>query len=504
MISQRAPLWFAATGLALLAGSMSVTTAGSVGAGPAPAPVVVEGDVIDTYTADPGGVAVDSWIVWICAIDAGGPVPPVAITATQAAGVLNTDVAPYFEWLSEGAYRATFTAGGTLPAGTNDAELANCSDAAMTAPASAGFAGAVVIVDAVTQNAFAQSGHQSCTTPPCTGSTTLPTNRRYAELAAQNILTTIAGGADLATTSHELGHALDWGHAGAPQPYRSDQPGQTGSTGIVDPQAPWIDDLFPGFVTWFDAAITSFIPPLPTLGSARAAVGAGPVDCSTALPPTPGFTICALYGSLEYGDVTDIMGTTPTPLSTDRGAIPQTQVFNRYAAGWVAPDDVETSDGTFAEYDVAPLGVDGTQMVVIRTDDSRRYFTIEARADSPFLGAARLRPGAENAGVFLHLVDQRPDACGRPLCWGDVGWKTMMAEGTPWTFDHVLSVGERTTVDGIPVEVVAHNGDGTYTLRIGEPPNVDPSGPSDPLDVDSAPSPRATATPVPVRPAFTG
>lgn len=457
-------------------------------AGGDPAPFVVESDVVDVYSSHPSGVRVDRWIVWICAIEPGGPTAPVPLTPEEAAAVFDARLAPYFVWLSEGAYRPEFTAGGTLPAGTDDVDFADCSADAIAAPASAGFAGAVVITDAPGGMAYAESGHMDCASPPCVGATTLPANQRYATLGADNVVVTPSGQPDLATSAHEIGHALDWGHASASQSYRTDQPGETGYGGTVDPEAPWIDDLYFGYVENFDAGLARVIPGTLGLAEARAAVPPGPLTCDS-LPPMPGFTICALFGGLEYGNVTDVMGSTPTPLSDDRTAIPQTQVFNRYAAGWVSPDDVETHAGSFAEYDVAPIGVDGTEMVVLPTHDPRRFVTIEGRSDSSFLAADQLRSGAENSGVLLHLVDQRPDACGVALCWGDTGWKTMVAAGTPWTFGHVLAPGESTSVDGVAVEVVSLNADGTYTIRIGDaPPAADPDQAVVPTPIVRSPS----------------
>jgi hypothetical protein len=172
-------------------------------------------------------------------------------------------------------------------------------------------------------------------------------------------------------------------------------------------------------------------------------------------------------------------------------------VFNRYAAGWVPDEDVEVHGDEGDLYDLAPIGVDGTQMVVLSTSDSERYFTIEARADSPFLGAGDLRPGAENTGVLLHVIDQVSGACGNDLCWGDTPWKTMMAQGTPWTFDHVLGVGESATVEGVPIRVVSLNADGTFTVEVGEVP--EPLAPAGPV-VPAA----SVATPVATEPSFTG
>ena len=462
-------------------------------------PLVVNRDVVDVYSSDPSGVRVDPFIVWICAIDPGGPVPPVALTAAEAADVLQTKITPYYEWLSAGAYRPEFTAGGSLPAGTNEAERADCHDAAINDAASAGFAGAVVITNAPVQNAFGQSGHKVACAPmpaPCTGSTTLPDNRRYMELGAQNVVATSFGEADFGTPAHEIGHTLDWGHAGPPPRYQADE--QAAMGGMVDPQAPWLDDVYEGFVEVIDHGLAFAFPGLPGLAAARAALGPGDVDCATALPPDPAFIVCVPYFNLAYGDVTDVMGTTPTPLSADTRTIPQTQVFNRYAAGWVPDEDVEVFGGHGAVYHLAPIGVHGTQMVVLPTGNDQRYFTIEARADSPFLGAGDLRPGAQNTGVLLHVVDQESGACGNDLCWGDTNWKTMMAQGTPWTFDHVLGVGQSATVEGVPVQVVSLNADGTYTVQVGEVP--EPLTPAAGPVVPAAP----VATPAAAVPSFTG
>jgi hypothetical protein len=266
---------------------------------------------------------------------------------------------------------------------------------------------------------------------------------------------------------------------------------------MVDPQAPWLDDLYEGSIAVFDQVLMLADPALLGLAAARAALGSSDVDCGTAAPPSPEFTVCQLYSNLEYGDVTNVMGSTPTPLSADTRTIPQTQVFNRYAAGWVPDEDVEVHGDEGDLYDLAPIGVDGTQMVVLSTSDSERYFTIEARADSPFLGAGDLRPGAENTGVLLHVIDQVSGACGNDLCWGDTPWKTMMAQGTPWTFDHVLGVGESATVEGVPIRVVSLNADGTFTVEVGEVP--EPLAPAGPV-VPAA----AVATPVATEPSFTG
>jgi hypothetical protein len=130
-------------------------------------------------------------------------------------------------------------------------------------------------------------------------------------------------------------------------------------------------------------------------------------------------------------------------------------------------------------------------MLVLPSSDPRRYVTVEARAPSQFL------PGAENAGMMVHLVDQRPGSCGDPICWGDSDWKTMLVNGTPWSRDQLLEPGDELDVDGVPVAVVAANADGTYTVRVGPAPAPAPTPVAPTL-------PAVVATPVSRTPSFTG
>lgn len=443
----------------------------AAGADPA-GPTVVEADAVRTYSIDPSGERVDPWVVWVCTVAPGGEVTErIPMTPGEVVDVLETQIAPYYAWLSEGAYRPSFSPGGTLAAGSVDGP-GSCVADAIAAPASAGYAGAIVITDAPLGDiAFGDSGHKdSCSSPPCVGSDVLPGNGRSVLLGAQGIFATATSGdADFAETAHELGHTLDWGHAGSPLGYRDQETLAPYYVGPVDPDAPWIDEAFPGFVDLFDAIATEM--GLPSVAEARAALPSDPLPCLSF--PTPAVeTICLLYTGLEYGDVTDVMATTPSPLSTSRSAIPATQSFNRYAAGWVTPDEVVTHDGGFEEVTLAPVGGEGKAMVVLPTDDAARFFTVEPLSPSPFSPAPELRPGAITTGVALHLVDQTPGACGSSACWGDVAWKTTIERGTPWAFGHVLQAGDVATVSGVRVEVTSLAADGTAVVRIGDQPPV--------------------------------
>lgn len=468
----------------------------SAGAAEPELPEVVEGDVVRVYSSDPSGVRVDPWIVWVCEVEPGGSVPErLDIDAADVVAALEAEIAPYFEWLSRGAYLPTYTPGGSIASGTNDPDdaITTCMDDAVASPTSAGFAGAVVILNAPYEDAVGQSGHQACSSPPCTGSTTLPGNQRTIQLGAHDLFTTTTIGTPwLAETAHEFGHTIDWGHAGPDERYRGHEPDETPYVPTAA-DAPWLDEIDPAALELLDSAIES--QGLPSIQADRAALGSASVDCNevfTKPPTTPGWSLCILLSVLAYGGLYDVMGTTPSPLSPDTERIPQTQVFNRYAAGWLGADEVAVHDGGFAEYRVAPIEVDGTQMLVLPGSDPRRYVTVEARAATPFL------PGDENAGVLVHLVDQRPGACGSPICWGDSDWKTTVYDGDPWNRSQLLEPGDRTTVEGTPVEVVAAHADGSFTIRVGEPP-AEPLAPATPPL-----RPAAVATPVGRSPAFTG
>lgn len=472
------------------AGSWTGPAAAATGA---ELPLVVEGDTVRVYSSDSSGQHLDPWVVWVCHVDPGGSVPErLPLTPADVVTELEARIAPYFEWLSGGAYRPTFTAGGSIDSGSDDPATAiqNCNAPATTSPMSAGFAGAVVIADAPTDGGYGQSGHGNCASPPCPAPTTLPDNQRYLDLGAHDLFaTTTVGTPRLAETAHEFGHTLDWGHAGPAveyQVYEPEQPGYQPTAG----DAPWLDDTVPALFASLDPFLTTH--GLPTIEADRTALGSASVDCASVPPAGPGHSLCLLLRLLPYGDVYDLMGPDPSLLTPDTLALPQSQVFNRYAAGWLDDDEIEVHPGGFGEYVLAPIDVAGTQMLVLPGSDPERFVTIEARRATPFF------PGGVNDGVQVHLVDQGPVAEGGPLCWGDCDWKTTVQGGSPWSLNQMLGPGGTVVVDGEPVEVVSANAEGTYTIRIGNPPE----GPS--TTIDSSTTAPASPAVVVARPTFTG
>ena len=453
----------AVVGLLGLVGLALVGSGVGAGAQGTDVPYVAQHAAVSAYSHDPGGVAVDRWAVWVCEIAPGldlGTDERVALDPADAAEALTATITPYFEWLSDGAYRPTFTPMGTIDPGPQPSPGAAedaCKDDAIAG--SAGFQGALAVKTSADRGAEATSGHELCGgAVPCTADV-LPDSRRAGVIGAANLVeTTTFGPPDLASTAHEIGHALDWQHADA---------------GFLTP------DNEP---EW--ERILASVP-------GGDSIDLDPLRELLADPDATPEEIRLLFGLtnfvLEYGDITDIMGATPSPRA---GAAPteviQTQVFNRHAAGWLDPDEVVVHEGGVQEVALAPLGVDGVQMVVLPTGDRLEYVTLEARQATPFF------PSEDAPGVIAHRIDMRPEVCGRATeCWGEE-WRTEAIGGYPWELGQVAPVGDVRTILGVRVEVLAVDADGVFTVRLGE----------------AAPTTTTTTAPPPVAvvatPAFTG
>ena len=453
---------------ALIAGAGPLHAGAAQTTGP---PYVAQQAAVRAYSHDPSGVAVDRWAVWVCEVDPSvdvGSAERLSVTPSEAATALTDDLASYFLWLSDGAYQPTFTPQGTLAPGPG-LTLGEVEDLcrAQAVAGSAGFQGAMVVLTSPGLGAEASSGHEMCGgVVPCTASV-LPDSDRAAVMGGGTVFdTTTYGPADLATAAHELGHALDWAHADA----------GLFTAANTDQWALLNAQLTPGFQ----------LPPAD-LDDLRELV----LDPSTP-PDVVRQTLRFMNGALEYGDVTDIMGATPMQRADAAPRdIVQTMAFNRFAAGWIADEDIVVHAGGLQVVDLTPIGVDGVQMVVLPTGDERTYRTLEVRAATPFF------PGEAHAGVIVHRIDQRPQVCGHATepCWGEA-WRTEAIGGLPFGFGQVMGVAEARTIDGVRVEVLAIAADGTATVQLGTP---EPAAPST-TTTTAAPAP----APVVARPSFTG
>ncbi|MDJ0792113.1 MAG: S-layer homology domain-containing protein [Acidimicrobiia bacterium] len=145
-----------------------------------------------------------------------------------------------------------------------------------------------------------------------------------------------------------------------------------------------------------------------------------------------------------------------------------TIVINRYAAGWIDPDDMALWNGGSQTVTLHEIGVDGTQGFVVDTGDE--FFVLGARissANDPF-------PPVWN-GVEVYEVD-RCDTCWslnadvRPKPAVPFAWQDQSMYGQP--LDHVLGIGESIVLGDATVTVSSSTSD-SFTLTIsgeGDPP----------------------------------
>ncbi len=165
------------------------------------------------------------------------------------------------------------------------------------------------------------------------------------------------------------------------------------------------------------------------------------------------------YRFSPYDHPMDVMG--------DSDAVPGLQVgtvaINRYAAGWMDPSEVEIYESGRSRYTLGPLGAGGTQMLVLRSDQSG-FIALGARVKKGF------DAGIPKEGVESYFVDQQPPRCfyypDYEACFGTERptQAVVAAAGTvpidlEDTVSHVMEVGDGYTWQGITVTVVERIGD---------------------------------------------
>ncbi len=143
--------------------------------------------------------------------------------------------------------------------------------------------------------------------------------------------------------------------------------------------------------------------------------------------------------------------------------------INRYAAGWVDPDQVAFYDGTATSIDLRPVGDPGIQLFAIPGEETGDYFVLDARVDHEYDG----RPSAH--GVTVHEV--RHECESTYFCAGTLR-EQIPERDDGNSYGHVLTVGETDIVAGVSLEVVG-DADGGYQLAI-EPVRADRFAMQDP------------------------
>ncbi|MCY3562276.1 MAG: hypothetical protein OXH20_14110 [bacterium] len=179
----------------------------------------------------------------------------------------------------------------------------------------------------------------------------------------------------------------------------------------------------------------------------------------------------------EYDNPMDQLSGVDSDAPSESGEISALTVgtiaFNRYAAGWIDPDDVEIHEpGQTRTYRLAPPGVSGTQLLVLadaETGTEGRFVALGARKRGAG-GAAWHDSGLTDEGIELYWIDQTAQGCELPdrgACYGldrrtvpvdsppDSTWHVVNEGGSFWVISgYEVSVGEYSSTTGTyPVTV---------------------------------------------------
>lgn len=172
-------------------------------------------------------------------------------------------------------------------------------------------------------------------------------------------------------------------------------------------------------------------------------------------------------GLFEAGNPMDIMSSPSDAMDLGSGTI----AVNRYASGWIDPDDVIIHSGA-ATYDLSPVGTTGYQMLVIPSNDNTGvFYTLGARVQKDY------DRGNPVSGVEVYLIDQRPSVCRSSSSQSDgVCWGTdrrvqpfpprRVGINARYTY-HVHGAGDMLRVGGFRIEISERRGD-RFTVVVGE------------------------------------
>ena len=151
-----------------------------------------------------------------------------------------------------------------------------------------------------------------------------------------------------------------------------------------------------------------------------------------------------------------------------------TPAVNRYAAGWIPPEQVAVhpaagDTGPGALYDLAPVGQPGLQMLVLPTGRPGVFYTFEARVRASY------DAGIPVEGVEAYLIDQSADACDDPwldACWGlDRRTQPLDLAGRTGDVVHVFVAGEDIVLGDTRVRVLTPApGESGYSVWVGSGP----------------------------------
>ena len=393
--------------------------------------VVLQSADPDPYAADPlglvayyeltsyRGTAPDRFEVWVC----DGVHGSLDLTPENVTGLLNAELPPYFSWLSEGQYALSFLPGGSVRANNQQDCLASVSNR------STGVNHAAIVV----------------------------------------------------STLHIDNASNVWSWGG---------PGSYCWDGVA---IEWCNEFYPDngrqvWMGWFTNVGSQWSP----IALSSIENGIGSLDNLYALgliksvAHEVGHTLSWPHsfsgetvnddGTVdEYDNPMDVMSEGPTARYEDnrgwssRSVLAGTHVLNRYAAGWVHPNQI-----AFHHWDhlslhaIGPVGTQATQMVILGYSPGV-FEAIGVRVQKSYDSVI------PKEGVEIYLIDQSSAQCERPykgVCWGlDRRTKPALSEEDDPVL-HVLGLGEgvywgasQDDPDGYELNVIERYGD-TFIIEI--------------------------------------
>ncbi|MDE0377463.1 MAG: S-layer homology domain-containing protein [bacterium] len=155
------------------------------------------------------------------------------------------------------------------------------------------------------------------------------------------------------------------------------------------------------------------------------------------------------YRTSDYDNPMDVMSNTDAVAGLQVGTV----AINRYAAGWIDPEEVRIHSGGRAVYRLHPIGEEGTQMLVLRSDSSS-FMTLGARVRKGY------DTGIPVEGVESYLIDQQPDDCFR---YPD--YQACFATERPTRL--FADVGAGYTWEGMAVNILRRVGD-SFLVEVSE------------------------------------
>ena len=181
------------------------------------------------------------------------------------------------------------------------------------------------------------------------------------------------------------------------------------------------------------------------------------------------------YSGLTKDPITQLVSRYDNPMDVMSGEIHTgapigTHAYNRYAAGWIDPDEVAIHSSGINLYQIHARGDLGLEMVVIPGDQEGHFFILGTRRRTSH---DILLP---TSGVEVYEVDQRRElACAIPSEWPQT-WpcfatliriKPVPAQEGVTSTVHVMGIDDELSVGGFTLRVIAADAT-SYTVRVSE------------------------------------